>query len=253
MIENDKPNYSLFYDNVHLSINGGKLFGTNIQMKLLQALRLTRPANTKTQSDNSDNNSDSVILVSSEDMGMQNCTEGRISGGRENHQVRQNPNHQRNQFYTRTNDNYNGNNIYMNNNYRVDNNYKGNSKYMNNNYMNNNNYTNKFNYRVRNNTNRQNFRDNVYIPVPRWMINNQMYYTYIETLYTVILFIIVGYLLLLTQFTHIKWVTFPERLIYHKSIQMYKTVCGDAPDQLKNDFVFFTSEIHSVYLFTLST
>ena len=23
MIENDKPNYSLFYDNVHLSINGG--------------------------------------------------------------------------------------------------------------------------------------------------------------------------------------------------------------------------------------
>ena len=61
------------------------MFGTNIQMKLLQALGLTRPANTKTQSDTSDNNSDSVILVSSEHMGMQNCTEGRISGRRENH------------------------------------------------------------------------------------------------------------------------------------------------------------------------
>ena len=38
--------------------------------------------------------------------------------------------------------------------------------------------------------------------------------------------------------------TFPERVVYHKSIQMYKTVYGDAPDYLKNDFVF-TSEIHS--------
>jgi len=37
---------------------------------------------------------------------------------------------------------------------------------------------------------------------------------------------------------------FPERVVYHKAIQMYKTVCGDAPDYLKNDFVF-TSEIHS--------
>ena len=38
--------------------------------------------------------------------------------------------------------------------------------------------------------------------------------------------------------------TFPERVVYHKAIQMHKTVCGDAPDYLKNDFVF-TSEIHS--------
>ena len=47
-----------------------------------------------------------------------------------------------------------------------------------------------------------------------------------------------------TMFTQLKWMTFPERAVYHKAIQIYKTVCGDAPDYLKNDFVF-TSEIHS--------
>jgi len=38
--------------------------------------------------------------------------------------------------------------------------------------------------------------------------------------------------------------TFPERVVYHKTIQMHNTVCGDAPDYLKIDFVF-TFEIHS--------
>jgi len=47
-----------------------------------------------------------------------------------------------------------------------------------------------------------------------------------------------------TMFTQIKWMTFPERVVYNKAIQMYKTVCEDAPDYLKTDFVF-TSEIHS--------
>jgi len=41
--------------------------------------------------------------------------------------------------------------------------------------------------------------------------------------------------------------TFPERVVYPKAIQMHKTVCGDAPGYLKNDFVF-TSEIHSTLL-----
>ena len=40
---------------------------------------------------------------------------------------------------------------------------------------------------------------------------------------------------------------FPERVVYHKAIQMYKTVHGDAPDYLKNDFIF-TSEIHTSLL-----
>jgi len=39
----------------------------------------------------------------------------------------------------------------------------------------NNKYKNKINYRVNNNTSRQNFRDTMYMPAPRWMINNQMY------------------------------------------------------------------------------
>jgi len=46
------------------------------------------------------------------------------------------------------------------------------------------------------------------------------------------------------MFTQLKWMEFPERVVYHKTIQMFKTVCGDAPDYLNNDFVF-TSEIHS--------
>ena len=36
-----------------------------------------------------------------------------------------------------------------------------------------------------------------------------------------------------TMFTHLKWMTFPERVVYHKVIQIYKIVCGDAPDYLK--------------------
>ena len=36
------------------------------------------------------------------------------------------------------------------------------------------------------------------------------------------------------KFTQLKWMTFPERVVYHKTIQMYKTVCGDAPDYLNS-------------------
>ena len=43
-----------------------------------------------------------------------------------------------------------------------------------------------------------------------------------------------------TMITQLKWMTFPERVVYHKAIQMYKTVCGDAPDYLKKkEFVFY--------------
>ena len=38
------------------------------------------------------------------------------------------------------------------------------------------------------------------------------------------------------DFTRLTWMTFPERVVYHKVIQMHKTVCGDAPDYLKYDF-----------------
>ena len=36
-----------------------------------------------------------------------------------------------------------------------------------------------------------------------------------------------------TMFTELKWMTFPERVVHHKAVQMYTTVCGDAPDYLK--------------------
>jgi len=36
-----------------------------------------------------------------------------------------------------------------------------------------------------------------------------------------------------TMFTQLKWMTFPERVVYHKAIQMEATVWGDASDYLK--------------------
>ena len=32
------------------------------------------------------------------------------------------------------------------------------------------------------------------------------------------------------MFNQLKWMTFPERVVYHKAVQMYKTAYGDAPD-----------------------
>ena len=40
-----------------------------------------------------------------------------------------------------------------------------------------------------------------------------------------------------TMFTQLKRMTFPERVVYHKAIQMYKTVCGDVPDYLHLRFI----------------
>ena len=44
-------------------------------------------------------------------------------------------------------------------------------------------------------------------------------------------------------FSQLKWMTFPERVIYQKAIQMYKTLHGAVPDYLKSSFTF-TSDIH---------
>jgi len=60
----------------------------------------------------------------------------------------------------------------------------------------------------------------------------------------------------LTPFTRlfntIKWVSFPERVVYHKALQMYKTIHSDAPDYLTISFTF-TSEIHTRLLRSSST
>ena len=45
-------------------------------------------------------------------------------------------------------------------------------------------------------------------------------------------------------FSQLKWMSFPERVIYQKAIQMYKTVSGTSPNYLKIKFTF-TSDIHS--------
>ena len=51
-------------------------------------------------------------------------------------------------------------------------------------------------------------------------------------------------LLGVTMFSDLKWVSFPERVIHIKAIQMFKTIRGDAPEYLRSTFTF-TSDIHA--------
>ena len=45
-------------------------------------------------------------------------------------------------------------------------------------------------------------------------------------------------------FNELNWLTFPERVVFLKSIQIFKTLNGNAPEYLQTSFTF-TSEIHS--------
>ena len=45
-------------------------------------------------------------------------------------------------------------------------------------------------------------------------------------------------------FSELKWMPFPDRVIYQKALQMYKTIHGGAPEYLSTPFTF-TSEINS--------
>ena len=45
-------------------------------------------------------------------------------------------------------------------------------------------------------------------------------------------------------FSQLKWMTFPEWVIYQNAIQMYKTSSGTSPNYLKVPFTF-TSDVHS--------
>ena len=45
-------------------------------------------------------------------------------------------------------------------------------------------------------------------------------------------------------FNTLKWMTFPEWVVYQNALQMYKTIHRDAPDYLTTPFTF-TSDIHS--------
>jgi len=46
------------------------------------------------------------------------------------------------------------------------------------------------------------------------------------------------------MFSDLKWVSFPERVIHIKAIQMFKTIRGDAPEYLRSAFTV-TSDIHA--------
>ena len=46
------------------------------------------------------------------------------------------------------------------------------------------------------------------------------------------------------MFSDLKWMSFPERVIYMKAIQMFKTIRGGAPEYLRSSFTF-ASDIHA--------
>ena len=54
------------------------------------------------------------------------------------------------------------------------------------------------------------------------------------------------------MFNTLQWMTFPERVVYQKALQMYKTIHCDAPDYLTTSFTF-TSEIHTRLIRSSST
>ena len=47
--------------------------------------------------------------------------------------------------------------------------------------------------------------------------------------------------------SELKWMTFPERVLYQKAIQMFKTIRGNAPEYLRTSFTFAT-DIHAILL-----
>ena len=49
------------------------------------------------------------------------------------------------------------------------------------------------------------------------------------------------------MFSGLKWMTFPERILYQKAIQMFKTIRGNAPEYLRTSFTSAT-DIHAILL-----
>ena len=49
------------------------------------------------------------------------------------------------------------------------------------------------------------------------------------------------------MFSDLKCVSFPERVIYMKATQIFKTIRGDAPEYLSSSFTF-ASDIHATLL-----
>jgi len=47
------------------------------------------------------------------------------------------------------------------------------------------------------------------------------------------------------MFSELKWMTFPERVLYQKAIQLFKTIRGNSPEYLRKSFTFST-DIHAI-------
>ena len=49
------------------------------------------------------------------------------------------------------------------------------------------------------------------------------------------------------MFSALKWMAFPERVLYQKAIQMFKTIRGNSPEYLRTPFTFAT-DTHAILL-----
>ena len=54
------------------------------------------------------------------------------------------------------------------------------------------------------------------------------------------------------MFSDLKWMSLPERVIYVKAIQMFKTIWGDSPEFRRSSFTF-ASDIHARLLRSASS
>ena len=53
--------------------------------------------------------------------------------------------------------------------------------------------------------------------------------------------------------TELKWMTFPERLLYQKAIQMFKTIRGNALNTLERHLLLRLTFIQDVYVHHLAS
>ena len=49
------------------------------------------------------------------------------------------------------------------------------------------------------------------------------------------------------MFSELKWMTFPERVLYQKAIQMFQTIRENAPEYIRTSFTF-AIDIHAILL-----
>ena len=55
------------------------------------------------------------------------------------------------------------------------------------------------------------------------------------------------------MFSELKWMTFPERVLYQKAIQMFKTIRGNALNTLERHLLLRLTFIQDVYVHHLAS